>query len=159
MTTTKSLPGIGASTTLVAVPTIDRANLKLDGGPYISPDGLTHTALYKLIAGDEDNPVSLKVNIYNHPSRNSGFGESVASVKLEGFAIETDDSTGEVLNRNPFSSSLTITLPGTNPVWSSDDFLALIGNFYTVFFTGVDGSNIPNAAITGQLKYNYAQIF
>lgn len=156
MTTTKTVYGIDSSTTLVAEPSLDQTDLILiDSG---SSDTERY-ALYQLASGDEDHPATVRVALYPHPTANNGMGEYVMNIKLMTSADEVDDTSGDELVAGPFVVSMTVIVPGKNPVFDATQLQAAVANLRTLLFTAVDGSNIPDAVITDKLKFGVPNIF
>lgn len=159
MTTTKTIYSVDTSTTIVtAVPMIDQDDLVLVGSS-ISADGLDREAVYQLASGDEDYPMALRIAIYRKPSANGGMGENVLNVKLMTTATEVDDSSGDTITEGRAIVSLTVTLPGDNPVFDGAQFRAFVGHMYSLMYTAVDGSNIPDSVVTDKFKFGVANAF
>lgn len=153
MTTTKSILNVTATPVTTEVPTLDRTYVALISN-VVSANGNDREAMYQVAAGDEDFPMSIRCRIQSRPSKNNGQGEIISTYQIETFAMEVDDTTSETLWTGPVLASLQIRMPGQSAVLDTDDFMSLLGNLYTAYFSGVDGSNEPTTSVVDRLKFN-----
>lgn len=156
MSTTTAILNIEETTKTVVVPFLDRTDwTEIDS--FLSDDGNIRRKVYQLATGDIESPATIRVSCYVAPEK-SGFGQVTMTIKLETIVEKTDDTSGEVLMHEPATVAITTVMPGSSGVPDVSDFLALIGNAYSCFFSDVDGSNIPLTDVVDQLKYNIPTI-
>lgn len=153
MTTTKTIHNVRATEVATTVPTIDRSALSL-WDTVQSDDKLTREATYVHTAVDERYPMTIRVGIYRKPKHPEypGIGATNFSIKMETWANEVDDTSGEILWAAPVTATLAWTLPGLTGVVDVADLIDLLGNLYTLSFDGVDGNTDPNTNVVDKLK-------
>lgn len=157
MSTTKEILNLMATPTTVEVPFLVRASFE-EVSSSTSNDGLDRVKVFQYTGGDEDNPMSLNAAVYRNPSKNAGLGEVVTTYRIDTYAREVNDSSGEVIWIAPVAASITLRVPGVSAVVDSADILCLLGNLYTAFFATVDESDNPTSTVVDKLKYNVPAI-
>jgi hypothetical protein len=157
MSTTKTIHNVVATEVATTVPTFPRTNLVLVDS-FESPSKLDRESTYQLATGDENYPLTVRVGIYLKPDANNGIGAKNISVAIHTVADEVDDTTEEVLWKLPVKATLAISLPGVSGLVDTADFIDLVSNLYTMFFSGVDGNTDPNTNIADKMKFNIPHI-
>jgi hypothetical protein len=156
MTTTRTLIGAPTGTIAVDLPVISFADIVKTSGNGTN-SGAVDESSYVLAAGDENHPVTFRVSLYNNAGKNGGIGERTTTARVDFYATEVDDASGDVLIDVPASVSITTRVPGINPVFEEADFLAYVLGLASVFFQTVT-EDVPDTDVVDKLKYGVSDI-
>jgi len=157
MATTKAILNLMETPVTTEVPFLVRADMD-ELASTTSSDGNTRERIYQYTGGDEDFPMSLRMTVYSEPEKYAGLGKVTITCRIDTFAQETDDTSGEVLWEGPASCRITTSVPGRSGVVDSADFLALLGNAYSAFYATVDVGNVPETDVVDKLKNKIPRI-
>lgn len=146
MTTTLVMAKLGSTNEAVNVDAIDRANLKIRSTEQTN-DG--YRTIFVLATGNSADEVTVTVNANFDPKANDGEGASRYTIRLKTWLIETDDTTGEVLYRQPAEFGVFMTLPGLGVRDASLVMQALMNCFSLVYQTVT--TNEPDTVVITSL--------
>lgn len=115
----------------------------------VSPDGNTREAVYQMIEGTEEYPLSIRIGSYKTPKANGNIGGSNTSIKLTTYAQKAD--ADDVLWTLPMTVTLAVSAPGGNPMPDPVNLIGLLDAVLTAYVPFVAGNQ--SQVITDELKF------
>jgi len=154
MTTTRSYNAVQSTTPVATtIYPADPADFIYVGTGENKFKAGTH-ALYVINAGDPDLPAEARISIYSDKTPS---GRSQLTIEFKTYVQEVDDSDGTVLKQGPAVFRLTSEVPGVNPIFDKDGYLAAVQNVISLLWQTLDGG-VPEQDVVSILEHNGPKI-